>query len=461
VFAALLLAPAASASHPLRTGLYLGSSGAADSVAYARARAAGTTVVRIPVVWSEIAPTAPLARFDAANPNDAGYNWAALDAQVALAVSHNLVPVLSIYHAPIWAQHGSGDKSTGAVGVSAAALASFATAIATRYDGADGQPRVRYWSAWNEPNVNVYLSPQFAHGAPASPAAYRTMLNAFANAVHRVNPANVVIGGELSPFTVVRGTTVTIGPLQFMRELLCMSTGDHPHPTCNTKVDFDVWAHHPYTSGGPTHKAFNPNDVSLGDLPRMRALLDAAYAAGHIVSHGAPGFWVTEFSWDSNPPDPKGLPLALHARWTAEALYRMWQAGVDLVIWLQLYDDPFPADAAQAGLYFLPSASGATRAKPTLTSFTFPFVAYLAPGGVSVWARTPWGTPGTVVVERKAGAGWRRVASLRSDRFGIVQAKLAGRYTKSDFLRAQVAGHTSLAFSLTQPPDRFLDPFGS
>jgi len=461
VFAALLLAPAASATHPLQTGLYLGSSSAVDNLAYTRARAAGTTIVRIPVVWSDIAPAAPSARFGATNPNDASYNWAALDAQVGLAVAHHLEPLLSIYHAPTWAEHGSGDKSTGAVGVSASALGDFATAIATRYDGTDGQPQVRYWGAWNEPNVNVYLSPQYAHGAPASPATYRTMLNTFAAAVHRINARNVVVAGDLSPFTVVRGATVTIGPLEFMRELLCMSVGDHPHATCNTKVDFDVWAHHPYTSGGPTHKAFNPNDVSLGDLPRMHALLDAAYAAGHIVSHGTPGFWVTEFSWDSSPPDPKGIPLALHARWTAEALYRMWQAGVDVVIWLQLYDDPFPADAAQAGLYFLPTASGAARPKPSLTSFTFPFVAYLASGGVSVWARTPWGRPGTVVVQRKVGSAWRSIATMRSDRFGIVQGKIAGQFTKKDWLRARVGGKTGIPFSLTQPPDRFVDPFGT
>ena len=433
-----------------------------DASSYSRAQQAGTSVVRIPVIWSSVAPAVRPAGFDSLNPADPAYNWGPTDTQVNLAVSHNLQPMLTLYQAPKWAQSGPGDKSTGGVRVDAAAFAQFAAAAATRYDGSHGHPRVRYWEVWNEANVNVYFSPQYSHGVVAAPVAYRTMVNLFAAAVHRVASGNVVVAGALSPFTVIRGATVTIGPLKFMRALLCMSGGAHPHPTCNQRVAFDVWSHHPYTSGDATHKAFNPNDVSLGDLPRMRALLDAAYAAGHIVSTGRPGFWVTEFSWDTAPPDPKGVPLALHARWTAEALYRMWLAGVDLVIWLQLYDDPFPATQTQGGLYFRNGWDNATaRPKPSLTSFTFPFVAYLASGGVSVWARTPWGRPGTVVVQRKVGSAWRSIATMRSDRFGIVQGKIAGQFTKKDWLRARVGGKTGIPFSLTQPPDRFVDPFGT
>src|SRR5213075_986822 len=95
------------------------------------------------------------------------------------------------------------------------------------------------------------------------------------------------------------------GPLSFMRRLLCLSRA--LRPTCGFRVRFDVWSTHPYTSGGPTHHAIKPNDVSLGDLPKMRAVLDAAVRAHHILSSGRPEFWVTEFSWDSKPPDPGGV----------------------------------------------------------------------------------------------------------------------------------------------------------
>lgn len=457
----LLAVPAAYASHPIRTGFYLGVPGADNELAYQRARDAGTSVVRLTVRWSDVATgTAPPA--DPTNPDDPAYNWNRVDAQVDLAVAQHLAPMLTIYHAPTWAESGSGDPSTGGAGVDANAFAQFAEAAARRFDGNHGHPRITYWEVWNEANVQSYLAPQFVRGAPAAPAAYRAMVNAFAAAVHGVDPGNLVVAGGLSPFTVVSGDTVTIGPLRFMRSMLCMSGGAHPRPTCNTEASFDVWSTHPYTSGNATHHASNPDDVSLGDLPKVRALLDAAYAAGHIVATRSPSLWVTEFSWDTKPPDPGGVPLPLHARWTAEALYQMWSSGVDVVIWLQLYDDPYPADPAQAGLYFLPPANPErARAKPSLTAFTFPFVAYRRTNGVYVWARTPWGQPGTVVVQRRVGGTWRRVATLRSDAFGIVSRTIPGRFAAADWLRAVTSGRDSLPFGLTQPPDRFVNPFGS
>jgi hypothetical protein len=451
----LCVVPSASASHPIQTGVYLSGAGPSPLV-YEQAQAAGATIDRIAVRWDSVAPSAPPPGFNPRDPDDPAYNWSAVDAEVQLAAAHGLEPLLTLYEAPRWAETGPGDLSGGASRVDPTAYGDFAAAAAARYDGShDGLPRVRYWQAWNEPNVNVYLAPQFAYGAPTSPTLYRAMVNAFADAVHAAQPGNLVVAGGLSPFTVVRGATMTIGPLRFMRELLCMSSGPHPKPTCRVRVDFDIWGHNPYTSGDATHKAANPDDVSLGDLPRMRSLLDAAYAAGHIASRGRPGFWVTEFSWDSNPPDPHAVPLALHARWTAEALYQAWRSGASVLIWLQWRDAPYPSSSFQSGLYFIDG-----RPKPALAAFRLPFVAYTRPHGVYVWARTPSGRPGTVVIERRVGAAWKPVATVRADRYGIAQRTLTGTYTQQDFLLARVAGAVSVPFSLRQPPDRQVDPFG-
>jgi len=256
--------------------------------------------------------------------------------------------------------------------------------------------------------------------------------------------------------------------MAFMRLLLCMSAGAHPKPTCAARTQFDVWSHDPYTSGGPTHKAVNPNDVSLGDLGKMRTLLYAAVAAHHVVSRHPVKFWVTEFSWDSSPPDPKGLPLTLHARWTAEALYRMWTYGIDEVIWLSLRDNPYPSDPVQAGLYYRGSAAtsddGSAQvpsdtAKPALLAFKFPFVAYTEQNGVFVWGRTPTSTAGAVTIQVRAASGWQRVAVVRANRFGIFQATVPPE-ARTASVRA-VAGTTeSRGFSLTAPPDRIIHPFG-
>jgi hypothetical protein len=120
--------------------------------------------------------------------------------------------------------------------------------------------------------------------------------------------------------------------------------------TCSARTQFDVWAHNPYTNGGPTWTDQVPGNVSIGDLPEMHTLLLAAKRQGTVVSRAAQ-VWVTEFSWDTNPPDPKRVPMRLHVRWVSEALFRMWQAGVSAVIWFRLQDDPLRLSPYQSGFF--------------------------------------------------------------------------------------------------------------
>jgi hypothetical protein len=423
---------------------------------------AGATAVRATLSWYSVAPVTRPASFDPENPGDPAYRWQAADAKVTRAVVHGLEPFLVVNDAPVWAR--TGDK-TATAAPDAAELAAFMHAAAERYSGRYlGLPRVRYWQVWIEPNVNKFFAPLFEGGKPVAPVRYAALVDAAASAVHAVDPTNRVIAGGLSPFTVKLGGTQTIGPLRFMRTMLCMSKGAHPKPTCDRRVHFDIWSHHPYTTGGPTHHAFNPDDVSLGDLPEMKRLLDAAYKAGHIVSAGRPGFWVTEFSWDTNPPDPHAVPVKLQARWTAEALYRMWKAGVSLVTWLKLRDDPYPEFPVQSGLYYRGSSLETDRPKPTFTAFKFPFVAYSQKGGVFVWGRTPWGKRGRVEVDQKITGTWRRLAVFGTDGYGIFSRRLRTRM--KGFLRAQLVtggaggGTKSLPFSLHRPRDRMYPPFG-
>jgi hypothetical protein len=461
VAAAAATAPA-GALPPLLTGVVdpYAVTGDSSEAAFAAISGAGARFVRLFVDWSHIAPVTPPAGFDASDPNDPAYQWHDLDSQVKQAVAAGLQPILDITGTPTWAS----PLKIGAVGYpDSINLAAFASAIATRYSGATpGIPRVRDWQLWNEPNLTVTLLPQFKGGRPVSPLIYRGMLDAFANAIHGVDSSNIVIAGALSPFTVDNTSLKSVGPLRFMRQLLCMSAGNHPHPTCKKSVPFDVWAHHPYTSGGPFHHADNPDDVSLGDLPKMRALLTAARRAGHIVAPHGLGFWVTEFSWDTNPPDPHAVPIALQARWTAEALHQMWLSGVTLVVWWLLQDQPYPQSSFQSGLYFGRAPLVEARPKPTLTAFHFPFVAYLRPSGVYVWGRTPDSKPSTVVIEKADARGgpWRRVATVVAGGNGLFSQNLPLKATASAFLRARAVGSVTLPFSLTQPPDRPYHAFG-
>jgi hypothetical protein len=287
---------------------------------------------------------------------------------------------------------------------------------------------------------------------------YRQLVNSFADAVHGVDAGNVVVAGNTSPFT----TSTAVGPLFFMRQLLCLRNGADAPPTCHDKIHFDVWAHHPYTSGGPTHQATDHDSVSIGDLPEMKRLLDTAVQNGEIVSDGAVGFWVTEFSWDTNPPDPKAVPIKLQTRWVAEALYRMWQSGVSVVVWWLLRDQPLKASFYQSGLY----ARGPTIAKdhPKLTfyAFRFPFVAFPASKGhISVWGRTPWGEAGKVIVEQQLGSGWVNRGAFETNDSGIFAGEVASLTDGPLRARLEDGTATSYPFSLQSPPDQVYYPFGS
>ena len=178
-------------------------------------------------------------------------------------------------------------------------------------------------------------------------------------------------------------------------------------------------------------------------------------------------WWATEFSWDTNPPDPNALPMWLHKRWVAEALYRMWRNGISLVTWFGIRDSSSarPGEGVfQCGLYFgCQGGPDCWRPKPSLTAFRFPFVAFKGRDGVRIWGRTPWGRRGRVVIERRDG-GWQRVATLRSDRYGIFTRVL--RAPRRGYLRARLLpqsgqpGELSVPFSLKDVPDRSVDPFG-
>jgi hypothetical protein len=460
VLVALCASTPTLAARPLDTAISTGF-GESGELAMQRLRAAGATSAYLVLVWNGTAPAQRPPSFDAANPFDPAYRWGDFDERVRLATRYGLRPVVAILFAPPWAEAGGGIVDGTRV-PDPAEFGKFARAAAARYSGAHaGLPRVRFWQAWSEPNISPVLSPQFVNRTPFSPGHYRTMLNQFAAAVRSVRGDNVVIGGGLAPFRDRYVTHRHWGPLAFMRNLLCVSKT--LRRTCRTRVSFDVWSHHPFTSGGPTHSANHPDDVSLGDLREVTRLVRAARRLGNVDNRGAVRFWATEFSWDTRPPDPEGVPLMLHRRWTAEALYRLWAAGFSFVSWAQLRDDPLAATYLQSGLYFRGATVARDRPKPSLQAFRFPLVAFpRARSRVYVWGRTPAGKRARVVVEQRVGKRWRRLGALSTNGVGIFQRTFSVRTTKGS-VRAKLAGRAtrSAPFSLARVPDRRFNPFGT
>jgi len=462
--------PAAAAStrtHALQTGVsYVGESA---PLAFRGVRRAGARLVQTTVRWGLIAPRAEPARWNPEDPADPHYDWGSLDEWVTNAVAADLTPVLEVVSAPSWAQ-GCEAEGTGPLAVcrpDPSALAAFATAAARRYSGRfGGLPRVRYWQGLNEPNLSLFFGPQFEAGRPVSPDLYRELLDAFYSAVKGVDRSNLVLAAGLGPVGV---PGYTIAPLRFARLLLCMRGRRRPRPTrhgCEGGVHFDIFDVHPYTTGGPTHRG-RADDVEIADLPKLQRLLRAADRAGRIrgAFHRTP-LWVTEFSWDSDPPDPGGLPMPILARWTAEALHAAWRAGVSRFFWYSLRDQPPNpsrpfSETLESGLYFRGATLAEDRPKRQLYAFRFPFVAYARAGAIRFWGRTPSSRAGRVAIQLRRGGRWRTAALARADSGGIFSgAAVDTGYGRHGAVRAVYRGEGSLPFSLRPVPDFHQPPFG-
>ena len=466
VLTAILHAPGAEA-RPLTTGitnLYTNA-----PLAFHRTRTAGAELVRIPLYWGG---TAPLTRPDSwqpTDPADPAYHWENSDEAVVNAVDAGLTPVLVVDGTPKWAQRCNSPaviEGPALCDPDPAALANFATAATRRYSGSfGGLPHVQYWQALNEPNLSIFFFPQYdASGKALSPALYRDLANSFYAAVKAVDPTDLVLSAGLGPIAV---PPWTIGPMAFARQLLCMRGSKHPVPTggCGEGVHFDIFAMHPYTTGAPSHTG-GPNDVELGDLGKLTTLLRAADRAGHLkgVFKHTP-LWITEFSWDSKPPDPGGLAMKVETQWTAEALHVAWAAGADHFFWYSLRDQPHGDTykaATESGLYFGGPTLEQDRPKPVLTAFRFPFVAYPRHRRLLFWGRTPTSGRGRVSIQVLRGARWRRIGVVRADAAGIFRGSLRTGYgrNKRGKARAVYHGRAAAPFPMKPVGDFYQPPFG-
>jgi hypothetical protein len=451
-----VLASPAAATAPLATGFLDGAYSADDpavrAAAFSSTRDLGGTVVRVPFGWSGVAPASRPTGFDAQDPADPAYRFDVVDAAVREATARGLTVLLSFNGAPAWAE-GRG-RPAGAVPGSwrpdPGAVGDFARALARRYDGTfpdprrpgAALPRVRRWQLWNEPNLPIYLSPQWERrgGAlrPAAPGIYRAMLNAFYRGVKAVDRGSFVLSAGTAPYGDPAAGGGRLQPVRFWRELLCVGTSLRALP-CSDPVHLDGISHHPYGIRGPDSHSLNADDAAIPDITKLTRVLRAAQRQGRVLPRARKRVWVTEMSWDSSPPDPQGVPVQTQARWLEQAFYVLWRQGVDTVLWFQVRDQPpNPSYAAtnQSGVLYLDGSP-----KPSAQAFRFPFVVHrVARGRVQAWGRAP--SAGRLTVERQVGAGWQtvRTLSVGTRSTFLTSFPLRGRAT----LRARIGADASL-----------------
>ena len=462
---ALALPVGASATRGLTTGFEDGdqfqSTVQSDRTLWlGRAQDAGAGVVRLAVIWPAIAagPTRPL---DPTNPGSISYDFSSVDGAVRDAEARGLKVLLSVNGAPDWAEEPGrpSNVQTFSWKPIPSDVADFMQAVAARYSGSfdpDGPgpepqlPAAQGEEVWNEANSSDWITPQYEGKTAVGVERYRQMLNASYKSIKSVNPKMLVLAGGTEPYGDKPGGA-RVQPVLFWQQLLCV----HPKKSKKgkkgkkklvrtngcTAPSFDVLSHHPIdnTGSGPLHSGPRPGDASTPDLGRIVSVLRGAEKAGTV--QGRHPVWVTEFWWDSKPPNPVGAPLQTQARWIEQSLYLFWKAGASTAINFQIEDSTTRPDVHagyQAGVYFNDG-----RPKPSLTAFRFPFVTErVSRSKLRAWGKSP--EAGKLKIQRRQGSRWVTVRSLSVSKGGIFQAtlKLSGKQQ----LRARVGGSQSLVW---------------
>ena len=263
------------------------SSPSAEAAWLSRARSIGSGFVRITAYWQNIAPGSRPRRWDGANAGDRHYNWAQLDEAVREAAAHGQSVVLMTIGAPRWAEPRTipAGVRAGIWFPNAGDFGTFGHALAERYSGhfpdplnrGRKLPRVRYFQAWNEPNLPNYLMPQWqqVHGSrwePISPTIYRGLLNAFYAGVKAVQPTSTVLSAGTGPYgdpPPAERREGRMRPVTFLKSLFCLTPSLRPAP-CSNPPHLDALDHHPY-SIGPNVPARNGGDISVPDLDKIWA----------------------------------------------------------------------------------------------------------------------------------------------------------------------------------------------
>ena len=301
-------------------------------------------VLRVNLHWNVVARRRPR---NPANHEDRRYDWGAYDG-VALAAKARGIPLLfTIVSTPRWA---NGGRRWNHPPRYARALQEFAFAAASRYSGrydllADPDerrvlPRVKMWTAWNEPNLGYFLRvvrwPRGVSYATAAARTYAPLCNAVMRGVHaaqRRMSGEKVACGVTSP-RKKEGPRST-GPLEFL--LALKRAGGR----------FDVYAHHPHPpiyTRPPGAPPRSPRTITLGNINVLLSLLRRLYGPKHL--------WITEYGYQTRPPDYYGVSLRGQSAYLRQAYaIAKRHPRIDVLVWFLLRDE---ATRRVPGVYGLP-----------------------------------------------------------------------------------------------------------
>jgi len=450
-------------------------------------KALGADRVRVSLIWRLVAPAAADAQkpaaFDGANP--AAYPagaWDRYDRLVQLAAQRGLGIAFDVTApAPNWATGTPPEQPQidPTFDPSTAEFGAFVRAAALRYRS------VHYWSIWNEPNDAAWLTPQWLHDprdptrwVPTSPQVYRRLADAAWQSLQETGHGrDTILIGETAPKGLLdnAGLTASIDAQLFVRELYCVDANLQVYqgtsaevrgcPTADQGATFvrehpalfaaTGWAHHPYELSIAPDEPPRHDDswVTLGNLNDLSRLLRRIRARYAQPAQALSRLYLTEYGYQTNPPEPQGVSPALQAEYLNHAEYLIWRnQSVRTLGQFPLKDGTPVASTFQSGLR---TANGVR--KPAYEAYALP-VWLPSPrvhtgGKLKVWGlvrAAPNGRRAQVSIQvRRAGShAWTRVAtrSTQGPR-GYLTANVS--VARSGDLRLVWHGHHSRAASFT------------
>jgi hypothetical protein len=330
-------------------------------------------------------------------------------------------------------------------------------AVGTRYSGSyAGLPRVSRWAIWNEPNVAIWLTPQYVSRGgrliPVSASRYRELVRAAVRALRATgHGGDQIMAGETGPIGQSGGSLARrpVATAEFLRTLFCVSPSGGPLRSaavgCTGRYEplgLTAISHHPYIQGGSraprTPARFD--EITISSPGRLKAIMAAAARVGRI-RRGLPIYY-TEYGFQTDPPDRLlGVPLALQAQYLAESLYMTFRdPAVRGLTQYLLRDDPGLA-GFQTGLRFNDG-----RAKPSLRDFPFSVFAFRQGAFVTVFAQLRAAPDGAIVpvqVQRRAPAA-RQFETFRTVTTNPKGFLLVRLRSPRSVWRLQTGAHPSL-----------------
>jgi hypothetical protein len=388
VFAALVALPASTAAAANRMPI-----GFFDDVSFRyspnrdanlqSAAATGASVIHTNVSWPAIAPKKPA---NPVNGDDPAYALGNLDDLVFQSGLFGMRVMINITGTPKWA---NGNTTPNHMPKKLSDLTAFSRMLATRYDGRHGHGSVGLYSVWNEPNLQLFLTPQYVGKKIVGPANYGKLYKAAYSGIKAGNPLAQVAIGETSARgrdKPLKTASASVAPGTFAR-LLSQVKG----------LKFQAWAHHPYPTSPnlpPLQKVRYPN-VTLSTMPQFEKDLKKWF-------HRTVPVWITEYGHETKPGEPHGVSTSTQAKYAKQALtIARTDPNIQMFIWFTFRDssgNPWQSGLEGPSGAHKPSYSAfssvarltdgqsmtAKAGKPPRLTIYLPYLGYYSPPGTQV-----------------------------------------------------------------------------